>query len=164
MTAAIILGAAVRPDGSASPTLRRRTLHAVALFESGQVSQLICSGGLGQYPPSEAAVMRDICLAEGLPQDAILLEDRSRNTLENLANAKPLLPDPKETEVLIVTDHYHKARALLTARHLGISARASCPALRGTAWHRVAKSWLREIPALIYYCWRFSPLSGRPTG
>lgn len=161
MTIAIILGAAVWPGGEASPTLRRRTLHGVALFKTGRVSQLICSGGLGKHPPSEAAVMREICLAEGLPTDAILLEDRSHSTLENLTNAKALIEDPETADIVIVTDHYHKWRALLTARHLGFRIRASCPSTTGTTWHRVLKSWLREIPALAYYYWRLKRLKQR---
>ena len=154
MTTAIILGAAVWPGGKPSPTLRRRVLHGVALFKSGQVSQLICSGGLGQHPPSEAEVMRQICLSEGVPEEAILLEDRSRTTLENLTLAMDLLAAPDTSRVLVVTDSYHKWRALMVARHLGLAARISCPRQSGTSWHRVLKSWLREIPALAYYAWR----------
>lgn len=164
MTTAIILGAAVWPGGTPSPTLRRRVLHGVALFKAGQVSQLICSGGLGLHPPSEAEVMRQICLSEGLPEEAILLEDRSRTTLENLTNAKDLLAAPGTTKIVIVTDSYHKWRALMVARHLGLLARASCPRQRGTAWHRVLKAWLRELPALAYYCWRLRRLHKKQSG
>lgn len=154
MTVAIILGAAVKPDGNASPTLRRRTLQAVKLFKSGAVTHVICCGGLGRFPPTEADVMRSICLAEGLPIAEILLEDQSHSTLENLANTLPLLAELGAPEVVIVTDTYHKWRAAMTAQHLGIKARVSCPPMTGTAKHKVLKSWLREIPGLIYYWWR----------
>lgn len=158
MTIAVVLGAAVRADGSASPTLRRRTLHAVALYKQGKVGKVICSGGIGRFPPSEAAVMHEICLAEGLPAEAIVIEDQARSTLENLSHTKRLLKrlvsEANDQHLLIITDHYHKWRALLTARHLGLSAQVSCPALNGTTWPRVIKAWLREMSALIYYWWK----------
>ncbi|MEP2716712.1 YdcF family protein, partial [Pseudophaeobacter sp.] len=127
MTVAVVLGAAVHPGGRASPTLRRRTLRAVDLLKTGQVSHVICSGGLGQNPPSEAEVMRQICAAEGVADDCILLEDQSHTTIENLANSRAILAALGNPDVVIVTDHYHKWRALLVARHLALQARASCP-------------------------------------
>lgn len=158
MTIGVILGAAVRADGSASPTLRRRALHAVSLYKQGKISRVICSGGIGHFPPSEAAVMHEICATEGLPAEAIVIEDQARSTLENLTHTKRLLKSllagTDDQNLLIITDHYHKWRALLTARHLGLSAQVSCPALKGTTWPRIIKSWLREMPALIYYWWK----------
>ena len=106
--------------------------------------------------------MRRICLAEGVPEAAVLLEDRSQTTLENLSNARALLT--KAEEVVIVTDSYHKWRALLVARHLGLGARASCPRQSGTGWRRVLKSWLREVPALLYYWWQLRRRGKRPSG
>lgn len=160
MSVAVVLGAAVWPGGQPSPTLRRRVLHAVELFRQGRVSHVICCGGLGRFPPREAEVMRQICLEEGLPDAAVLMEDQSHTTIENFANIRPILAGLGQPDLLIVTDAYHKWRALITARHFGLSAQATCPAMAGTAGHRVLKSWLREIPALIYYLWRLR----RPQG
>ncbi|MFC4216720.1 YdcF family protein [Pseudophaeobacter arcticus] len=165
MTVAVILGAAVQSDGTPSPTLRRRALHAVEMFRQGRVTHVICCGGLGRFPPREAEVMRRICREEGVPDAAILLEDQSHTTLENLGNIRPILADLDQPEILIVTDGYHKWRALLTARHFGFGAQVACPAMSGTAGRRVVKSWLREIPALIYYLWRLRGSDrGQPSG
>ncbi|WP_122077177.1 YdcF family protein [Pseudophaeobacter sp. EL27] len=155
MSVAVVLGAAVWPGGQPSPTLRRRSLHAAELFRQGRVSHVICCGGLGQHPPSEAEVMQQICREAGVPAGAILLEDKSHTTHENLANIQPLLAKLEQPFIVIVTDRYHKWRALLVARHLGFLAQASCPVQSGTSAFRVIKSWLREVPALIYYWWRF---------
>lgn len=159
MKAAVILGAAVNSDGTPSPTLRRRTMHAIALFKSGAVTHVICSGGLGRFPPTEASVMSRLCREEGLPDAAILLEDQSCSTLENLEKARPILVDLGISEIIIVTDHYHKWRAAMTARHLEITARVNCPAPTGTPKHKLLKSWLRELPGLAYYWWRLRRLT-----
>jgi len=160
VSVAVVLGAAVQSDGQPSPTLRRRSLHAVQLFRQGRVTHVICCGGLGRFPPREAEVIRQVCLQEDLPEAAILLEDQSHSTLENLRNIRPILADLGWPEIVIVTDRYHKWRALLTARHFGYAAQADCPAMTGTAGRRVVKFWLREIPALIYYLWRLRGSDG----
>lgn len=153
---ALVLGAAVWPGGAASPSLRRRVHHAVQLWRSGQVSAIVGTGGLGQHPPSEARVIANMCRAEGVPETAVFLEDRATNTEENLRFSKPILDSlgsgsAGAAPVVIVTDRYHAPRALLVARRLGIPATASCPALRGSAPHRVIKAYLREVPAYLWY-------------
>ncbi|MDX8351680.1 YdcF family protein [Cognatiyoonia sp. IB215182] len=123
MTAIILLGAAVWPNGP-SPTLRRRSAHAATLWHAERAAQIIACGGFGAHPPSEAAAMRDLLIAAGVPESAIVLEDQSTTTLENIQNALPLLPGK---EVIIVTDRYHAKRALMVARHFGLQATADCP-------------------------------------
>jgi uncharacterized SAM-binding protein YcdF (DUF218 family) len=153
MTVAMILGAAVWPDGP-SPTLRRRTLTAARLWQAGEVTAILCCGGLGRHPPTEAAAMRDLLLAEGVPDAAILLEDRSTTTAENIALALPILRARGETRVIVVTDWYHAPRARMTARRMGLEAASRSPSLRGTRLLAQARLALREIPALVAYWWR----------
>lgn len=61
MRTAIMLRAAVGPNGLASPTLERRTKHAGAQYLDGQVDRILLTGGIGQNPPSEAHVAAQIC-------------------------------------------------------------------------------------------------------
>jgi vancomycin permeability regulator SanA len=146
----IILGAAVWREGP-SPTLRRRTLHAEALYQSGHITSLVLCGGVGQHPPSEAAVMQDILLGAGVPMDAMVLEDQSTTTGENIRFAQNLID---ETDVVIITDWYHAPRAKLIARRAGLHATSSSPSLRGAKFWLQTKSALREIPAYIAYAIR----------
>lgn len=146
MTAILILGAAVWRDGP-SPTLRRRTLHGAALFHAGRGAIVIPCGGLGRFPPSEAEAMSAILQDAGVPTKAILLEDTSTNTVENIRNAIPLLQG--ETDVLIVSDAYHLPRARLIARREGLRVTTSAPPLKGARLWPQIKGWLREIPGVI---------------
>ncbi|MBR9762459.1 MAG: YdcF family protein [Rhodobacteraceae bacterium] len=126
MTAtALVLGAAVRPDGSASPMLRRRVLQAARLYHRGEVGRVVLCGGVGRHGPSEASVMAGILRAEGLPDSALLLEERSTDTIQNIGNALALCPGLREA--VIVTDVFHAPRARIIAAHLGMRTRASCP-------------------------------------
>jgi uncharacterized SAM-binding protein YcdF (DUF218 family) len=143
MQTILILGAAVRQNGP-SPTLRRRTAHAATLWHAQPDAQIIACGGLGAYPPTEAAAMRDLLVAVGVRDGAITLEDQSTNTLENIRNGAQLA---RFDTIIIVTDRYHARRALMVARHLGLNARADCPEPIG--WH--IKQRLREVIATMKY-------------
>ncbi len=143
MDAILILGAAVWPGGP-SPTLRRRTLHAAQLWHTGVAPLIVPCGGLGHHPPTEAAAMAQILTAQGVPDDAIRLEDRSTTTLENIRNARALLSG---TAVVIVTDRYHARRAAMVARHFDLSATLSCPDLA----HISLRQRLREALAIPAY-------------
>lgn len=143
---AIVLGAAVRPDGTASPMLRRRTLHAAQLFRRGEVARAVLCGGVGRHGPSEASVMAQILLQEGVPEEALVLEDRSTDTITNISHAVALCP--RMREVVIVTERYHARRARLIARHLGLQARSSCPE-GGPRGKRLRRATLREAGAMV---------------
>ena len=150
MTTALVLGAATRPDGTASPALTRRALHAAELYRRGRVSRILCSGGVNPHAPAEATLIAGICRANGVPEAALILDDRATSTRDNVANARAILAN---TPVVLVTDGWHMPRALLTARRLGLAAAPEpVPGRHGT-W----TSRLRELPALAWYAltvWR----------
>ncbi|OOY05650.1 YdcF family protein [Thioclava sp. F28-4] len=138
MRAILILGAAVWADGLPSPSLQRRTRHAASLWHSGAAERVICCGGVGRHPPSEAEVMSRILRAEGVEAEAISLEDRSTSTYENIGFARAHL---ESDEVIIVTDPYHAPRAVMIARQMGLQARADCPPHRASAKARAREGF-----------------------
>jgi uncharacterized SAM-binding protein YcdF (DUF218 family) len=146
MTDAFILGAAVWPGGQPSPTLKRRVRHGAELYHAGAVQRLICCGGLGKYPPSEAEAMVQLLRAQGVPETALLREDRSTTTRENIAFG--LEVSGAQGTIVLVTDCYHAPRARAVARALGVNARSSCPA------HKTSpRTWLREGGAWLKFLW-----------
>ncbi len=150
MDAILILGAAVWPNGP-SPTLKRRTTHAARLWHAGRAPLIIPCGGLGAHAPTEAAAMQAILEAENVPADAIICEDQSTTTLENIRNAKRLLPGRR---VIIVTDRYHGPRALMVARHLRLTAEIDAPQMP----HIPLRQHLREILARPAYALKLRKL------
>lgn len=146
---AIVLGAAVWPGGVPSRTLQRRAEKAAALYLEGDVGGLIATGGIGVYPPSEAAAICELVTALGVPRAAVILEERSTTTLQNLVNAQALLaPD---TPAIIVSDLWHLPRARLVARRLGLAATGAAPPLKGIHYGRVLRAVLREAAAFAWY-------------
>ncbi|MCA9932223.1 MAG: YdcF family protein [Anaerolineales bacterium] len=150
--AAIVLGAAVfgnRP----SPVLRERINHAITLYEQGIVSTIIFTGGVGYRDTlSEARVSANYAIAQGIPTDAILLEDQSTSTRENLINVQSIAADHNLHSFLIVSTPFHMKRALSLADDLNMTAYSS--PTRTTRWiNRQTKfrSYLREVAAYQLY-------------
>ena len=91
----------------------------IDLYRNGAVKRLVLSGGFNpKIGREEALAMRDVALAAGVPEKDILIDDRARNTYENVANARSLIEgcsDATPFHVKLVTISYHMRRALLTA-------------------------------------------------
>ena len=77
----------------------------------------------GDAPPSqtEAMAMRQFLLALGVPDDRIVMEGKSLNTIENMRETRALVGTAK---VALVTSGYHMPRALRLARAAGLNAEA----------------------------------------
>lgn len=115
----IILGAAVW-DGKPSPALRERLDIAVEAYSSGLAPNIIASGGIGGSEPSEAVTMKRYLMEKGVPEQAILLEEKSRSTMENLQNSQAIMMGKGYRTAVIVTHGFHAYRASLMARSLGM--------------------------------------------
>lgn len=96
-----------------------RTDAAVAAYcDYGKTLPIICSGGVKRGHQSEARIMRELLLRQGVSDDDILLEEQSLDTLGNLYFSKPLLYDCQVSHVGIVTDPFHLPRAMYCANVL----------------------------------------------
>ena len=115
----IVLGAQVREDGP-STILQYRLDAALSYLEENPDTICIVSGGQGVNEPfSEAEGMADYLIAHGILSERILLEDTSRNTVENIRNSKGLISD-SEGSVGIVTNDFHVFRAVQIAKAQGL--------------------------------------------
>ncbi len=111
--AIVVAGCRVGPDGQPSPALNRRVKQAVELAKSGVAPKVIFTGGTGGFPPAEAVAAARLAVSLGLPEGAIILEDRSTSTEENAKFARLAAEEagvPAE-RILVVTDRYHTFRA-----------------------------------------------------
>jgi uncharacterized SAM-binding protein YcdF (DUF218 family) len=154
---AVVLGAAVWTQGRPSPALLRRTLHAVALAQRGSVHHLLLTGGVGRHPPSEASVMRQIAERAGVEAARLVLEESATTTLESARECARIIAARGWTRVVVVTDGYHLARALLAFRHFGVAAHGSPPPEHGdTATWQWLLLHLRELVAIPWYLVRLA--------
>lgn len=115
----IVLGAQVREDGP-SVVLKYRLDKAIEYLNENPDTICIVSGGQGVNESiSEAEGMSEYLIEHGIEKDRILLEDKSRNTVENIINSKALMEAPYD-KVGIVTNNFHMFRAVQIAKAQGI--------------------------------------------
>lgn len=118
----IVLGASLWND-KPSPGLQERLDHALKLYRAGCFPRIIVTGGLdaGGAVLTEAEGMRNYLVENGVPANEIYLDKTSRNTVENLRNAKRIMVDHSWHTAIIVTHRYHGARAADIAASLGFA-------------------------------------------
>ena len=149
--AIVIFGAAVRPGGAPSGTMRRRVQAAVAFGARQPDALYVPTGGIGRHGPSEASLMAALLREAGVPEARILPEPTGRDTLSSVRAVTALLGARGHAgPVYAATSAYHLPRCVLLLRLAGFDAHA-CPPPPGPASRRFGKRWywrLRELPAL----------------
>ena len=130
--AAIVPGCAVQRDGTASGALKRRTNHAIALWQDGTVTTIVFTGGVGTHPPSEASVAATIAIEAGVPDSAILREENSTTTAENAAFSVSLKPGMAEWSIVVTSDGYHcwRCKQLFSKHYASVQTAGSTPSPR----------------------------------
>lgn len=110
------------PRGAPDREFDQRLDRAAALWRSRVPRHVVLLGGGPPGVASEAEVARAGLLARGLVEERPwLLEAQSRDTLQNLRNARDLLAALDDRgRVMLLSSRYHLARCLLLARQLGL--------------------------------------------
>lgn len=143
--AILVLGRRLEQD-QITEVYRRRLEHAASLWLLGVAPRVIVTGGItGEATRSEAEAGREWLEAQGLPEEDLLLEDRSQHTLENLYNVREHLRAEGWAKLVLVSDPLHLARALAVAKGLGLDVTGSpakdCPPVPGSLgwWWRATR-------------------------
>ena len=109
----IILGCQVKPWGP-SILLQDRLNEALDYLDDHPEMTVVVSGGQGADEPStEARAMADYLIAHGFPEEQILLEEASSNTVQNLRYSAALLYEQgydTTQDVLVVSNGFHLTR------------------------------------------------------
>ena len=123
---AIVVMGAAQYDGRPSPLFAARLDHAIELYHEGVASRLIVTGGKREGDrTTEAASAREYAVRHDVPEDAILLEDTSRTTLQSIRGVETLMRDEGLESAVFVSDPSHMLRVLRMAADVGIDAYGS---------------------------------------
>ncbi len=98
-------------------------VYAVELFRRGIFSTVVFSGAnapttVAEFPDGEAVHYREHAVAQGIPDDAVLVEPRATNTAENIDLSRALLRDSGRVvrSVLLICRPYQQRRSYATCR------------------------------------------------
>lgn len=146
------MGSAVSEDGTPGEAMRRRVGAALKLGDEFDNLLFIPSGGiLPNRPCSEADAMKDLLMEAGIESRHIVLESKSKNTLQNIINTAAIIKkSPAADTVVVCSDNYHIARSRILLHLMGISTTyRPMPSGRQTAgWIRWTYYWCREAVAI----------------
>ncbi len=149
----IVLGCALRKDGTPSPLLKDRLDRAIAfrnrqLADTGKDLIFVTSGGQGSDEVvSESTAMKRYLTENGIPEQRILEEDRSTNTFENMKFSREKIGDrASDAKIAFSTTNYHVFRSGLFARRVkmravGMGAKAK--------WYFWPNALVREFVGLL---------------
>lgn len=121
--AIVVLGGGVEPDGSLPPAARTRVERAAEIFHGGVAPRIIFSGRCGLTSPepatTEAAAMAAHARALGIPPEAVLLEEESKDTLGNAYFTRERFLVPHGWwSIRVVTSDFHLSRAAWVFRKI----------------------------------------------
>lgn len=110
--AAIVLGYKLKEDGSPDLIMVNRLQTAVDLFERGNVDKIVLSGGMPNgVQVSEAGVMHDLLRSNGFDMSQVIVEDASRDTIENAKRTIEVLESDGISGGVVCTSGFHVRRA-----------------------------------------------------
>ena len=150
----IVLGAGINVETVSRP-LAHRLDAAIVYWRQNPEAYIIVTGGLGNRAIiTEAEAMARYLIARGIPEERVLLEDRSTSTYENLTFAREILDDhfPDGFRAVLITNDFHIYRAVRTAREVGILVTRVGAY---TDWYTWPVNYLREMLA-VANLWVFS--------
>ena len=154
--AIVVLGTA-QFNGRPGRVLQARLDRALEVYETGDAPWVVVTGGRAPGDTfTEAEAARDYLLEQGVPAEAILMENEGRDSWESMRGVAALLGDLGLSRVLLVSDGFHLFRVKLMARDLGLTAFAApapeSPIRRGGG--REFSYVVREAAATVVHLWR----------
>jgi vancomycin permeability regulator SanA len=147
---AIVFGAGLWRNGTATPVLHDRVQTAANLYFAGKVEKLLMSGDNRFVDYNEPAVMRDLALSLGVPEDAIVLDYAGRRTYDTCYRAKAIFG---VTEAILVTQAFHLPRAIYLCNELGVDSVGVEADLRVYRKSSVLYWNMRELLATVSALW-----------
>lgn len=152
----IVLGSAIEDDRP-SPVFEQRIQHGIQLHKKGFASTIVFTGGIGDRERySESRIAQNYAIENGIPASQILIEEQSRTTQQNLAEAQAIMQHKQFKSAIIVSDPLHMKRSILMAQDLGMTVFSSpTPTSMYRSWKPQSEFLIREL-----YFWHHYRVTG----
>lgn len=93
-----------------------RIKHAIDLYKQGYAPKLILSGAAKDGFTSNALAMHLEASQAGVPNEAVITEDKAYNTFENALYTKEIVLSEDMKNIILVSSPYHQRRVYETFR------------------------------------------------
>jgi vancomycin permeability regulator SanA len=116
---AIVFGAGIYRDGTATPVLADRVAAAVDLYRAGKVRKIILTGD-NRFPEyNEPAAMMNLAVSLGVPEDDLVPDYAGRRTYDSCYRARFVFD---VQQAILVSQAFHLPRAVYLCDQMGIEA------------------------------------------
>lgn len=147
---AIVLGAGTN-RGRVSAVFKERLNHGIYLYKKKKVRMILLTGGYGAgQTQSDSEIASAYVLRRGVPKEAIIIEKKSRYTVENLRESVRMMRSWGLKSALLVSDPLHMKRSMAFAEKLNMNCK---PSPTKTTMYR---SFLPKAKSLVYETFYFS--------
>ncbi|MBQ2841749.1 MAG: YdcF family protein [Clostridia bacterium] len=146
--AVIVLGYGIK-NQKMPQMLKKRLDKTVEYHAKNPDAIIVVSGGRGnEIKASEAAVMEEYLLSNGIPSNLIMKEDKSRTTVENFKLSGELLKEKfgADYSAVIITNVFHIYRSEKYAKAAGMSIKHIGAE---TVRHDIPWIYIREVAMLV---------------
>ncbi|MCI6272668.1 MAG: YdcF family protein [Erysipelotrichaceae bacterium] len=153
----IILGAGLINGNKVSKLLASRIDKGINLFNSqikkGFSPKIIMSGGQGNDETlPESIAMKKYAMEQGINEDDIIVEDKSKNTYENMLFSKTIIND-ENAKVVFSTNNFHVYRAGIYAKKAKLNAKGIGSKTKFYYWYNAI---IREYIAVMVIYKKFN--------
>jgi uncharacterized SAM-binding protein YcdF (DUF218 family) len=148
--AIVVLGTPSKDDGTPSPEQRERVLEGVRQWKAGIAPVIIMTGGAAHNRYVEAHSMAVYAEQQGIPESAVIEEDKAQNTVQNIYYSNEILQQHGWHSAEVVSSKSHLPRAGMILSHFPLTWKtdgSAKPAEYG--WWREALFEFNEAQ----YCW-----------
>ncbi|MBO0440632.1 YdcF family protein [Candidatus Enterococcus ikei] len=151
----IVLGSGLIDGKTVPPLLGKRIEKAIQFYKAQSQATLsppkiLMSGGKGDDEHiAEALAMKNYALEKGIPEEDILVETNSTNTLENMKFSKEIMETTfggTDFHAIFTTNNFHLFRAGLFAKMANLKAEGIGAK---TAFYFLPNAFLREFVAIV---------------
>lgn len=110
--AIVVFAGGAGESGRPGQGYEERVQYAVELYKKGLAAHIIFSTGY-TFVYKEPFLMKALAVFQGVPENAIILEDKAISTYENVKFTKDILDREKWHNILLVSSPYHMRRVSL---------------------------------------------------
>lgn len=152
--AILVLGTPTLENGQPSPEERERVNEAVREFKAGRAEHIIFSGGATMKQYVEGQSMAALAETEGVPSSKVVIEDKAKDTLQNIYFGSQIMEQRGWTSVEVVSSPSHLPRTglILQRYHFQWKEHASRwpPEY---SWMEIGRYYVKEIVGTFVLRW-----------
>lgn len=121
-----------------------RIVTAVRLYRKLEIPIIVSTGIVFEHKKAEAPIVQRFLVDLGVPPAKIILEDKSRDTIENAKYTSNICKNYGFNKPILVTSAYHMKRSVLSFEKAGLKVLPFPTGFR--TWHNREYGWEEYLP------------------